>query len=376
MTTHRLLTSLTRVPTLLHLSMAALILSGCAAVSPGLESLDPPALMPQGLEPTPPPAKPGTKIKGTVGAGPGTMELTDAAGDKAFVHVDKDGNVDGFVAKENFQPVTATLELNDRSKHTWNWRDGKWRPPSGAGVASASTAAIGSGFGSSPIYSFLGSTEFIVGGGYVTGIGATGGNARSNFADTSGKGDHLSGGSLSILLRSFVPYQLFGIRLGGFLEYDEFFSLDGTSGLGVHHRDPDTNDTKTIRKVNRAFAFGLTQVFPIGMGFFIDLQQGIAFVRQNITGVTDQSSGGGPTEQFSKNFTSVSPKLGASLEYQFPNMPFRVRLASEFIYLPSAGISGFATFSGSPFAFSSRGQWLATNTFGLVVPLNVFSRLN
>ena len=245
----------------------------------------------------------------------------------------------------------------------------------GGGVGAAATTGVAAATGSM-VYSFLGSTEAIVSGGFVTGIGSTGGNARSNFADTSGKGDHLGGSSFNILLRSFVPFQPLGIKLGGFFEYDEFFGADGTGGVGVHHLNPTANDTRTIRKAHRAFGFGITQVVPVGSGFSLDFQQGIAFVRQSIEGVTDQSSGGGPTERFRKEFTSVAPKLGLSIEYQLPNIPLRFRIASEFIYLPSAGVGGFANFSGSPFAFSSRGQWLATNTAGFVVPLNVFGQLN
>jgi hypothetical protein len=216
-------------------------------------------------------------------------------------------------------------------------------------------AAAGAGMASTTWGLFVpGSTELIIGGGWGTGIGATAGTSRSNFATTSGKGEHLGGGAVNILVRSFFPVQPLGIKTGAFMEFDGFFEADGTSGIGVHHLNPSADDTKVV---------------PVGAGFFLDFQQGFAVVQQSIEGITDQSSGGGPTERFRRDFTTISPKLGASIEYQLPNWPIRVRLASEFIYLSSAGVNGFANFSNSPFAFSSRGQWFATNTFGLVIPL-------
>lgn len=239
-----------------------------------------------------------------------------------------------------------------------------------AGYLAFGAAAAGAGITSATLGLFVpGSTELIIGGGWGTGIGATGGTSRSNFATTSGKGEHLGGGAVNILVRSFFPVQPLGIKTGAFMEFDGFFGADGTSGIGVHHLNPAADDTRVIRKVHRAFGFGLTQVVPVGGGFFLDFQQGFAVVQQSIEGITDQSSGGGPVERFRRDFTTISPKLGASIEYQLPNWPVRVRLASEFIYLSGAGVNGFANFSNSPFAFSSRGQWFATNTFGLVIPL-------
>ncbi|ALA60509.1 hypothetical protein [Nitrospira moscoviensis] len=217
-----------------------------------------------------------------------------------------------------------------------------------------------------------GSTEFIIGGGWGTGIGATGGSSRANAGTLTGKGEHLGGGAVNILIRSFFPVEPLGIKAGAFVEFDGFFDAEGSSGIGVAHLNPAADDTRMIRKVHRAFGFGFTQVVPVGAGFFLDFQQGIAFVQQSIEGITDQSSGGGPVERFRRDFTTISPKLGASIEYQLPNWPVRVRLATEFIYLSSAGVNGFANFSTQAFAFQSRGQWFATSTFGFVIPLTSF----
>lgn len=285
---------------------------------------------------------------------------------------DRDNRVAGFIPEDASSVTVTNLDTGRSAEVSGPFTSDRDVSLAGLGLlaAGAGSAAGGS---SSSAYNFLDSTELILSGGIATGIGSTGGNVRSNFADTSGSVDHLGGGSFNVLLRSYLPFSPMGIRMGGFFEYDEFLGVDGTSGAGTHHFAP--NDTRVVRGVNRAFGFGFTQVIPVGMGFFIDLQQGLAVVRQSIEGVTDQSSGGGPTERFRKEFTSLSPKLGASVEYQPSNWPVRIRLASEFIYLPNAGVNGFANFSSSPFAFSSRGQWLAINTVGLVIPLNAFRTL-
>ena len=235
------------------------------------------------------------------------------------------------------------------------------------------TVSAGTGSGR-VIPGLLRSTDFVIGGAFITALGTTSGSSESNFANTSGEGNHLHGAGFNFLLRSFIPVQPAGISLGGFFEFDQFFGVDGTSGLGVHHLNPAVNDTNAIRTVRRAFGFGVTQVIPIGAGFWLDLQQGFAVVQQRVEGVTNQSSGGGPTEHFRNDFTHISPKLGASLEYQPYNLPFRIRIASEFIYLPTAGVTGFANFSGSPFHFSSENQWLTVTSAGIVIPLSVFSR--
>jgi hypothetical protein len=294
----------------------------------------------------------------------------------------------GELTLELNEPVNGqsavTVPVNERGEFTTppgveqdNIKNCRYRNDKGettsfrcGGYLAFGGAAAGAGMASTTWGLFVpGSTELIIGGGWGTGIGATAGTSRSNFATTSGKGEHLGGGAVNILVRSFFPVQPLGIKTGAFMEFDGFFEADGTSGIGVHHLNPSADDTRVIRKVHRAFGFGLTQVVPVGAGFFLDFQQGFAVVQQSIEGITDQSSGGGPTERFRRDFTTISPKLGASIEYQLPNWPIRVRLASEFIYLSSAGVNGFANFSNSPFAFSSRGQWFATNTFGLVIPL-------
>lgn len=314
----------------------------------------------------PPHSKPRVRVQATTPSGP--VDVPTQQDD------DRDNRVAGFIPEDASSVTVTNLDTGRSADVAGPFTSDREVSLAGLGLL-ATGAGSAAGGSSSSSYNFLESTELIIGGGFATGIGSTGGNARSNFADTSGKGDHLGGGSFNVSLRSYVPFSPMGIRMGGFFEYDEFLGVDGTSGVGVHHLNPAANDTRVVRKVNRAFGFGFTQVIPVGMGFFVDLQQGLAVVQQRIEGVTDQSSGGGPTERFQKEFTSLSPKLGVSLEYQPSNWPVRIRLASEFIYLPSAGVDGVANFSASPFAFSSRGQWLATNTVGLVIPLNAFRNL-
>lgn len=240
---------------------------------------------------------------------------------------------------------------------------------------SGGAAAAGPGPGS-VMGGLLGATQIGIGGSYSTGLGTTSGSSQSNFANTSGEGNHLHGAGLNVLLRSFIPsFQPAGISLGGFFEFDQFFGVDGTSGWEVHHLNPAVNDTHAIRTLRRAFGFGVTEVIPIAAGFWLGLQQGFAVVQQRVEGVTDQSSGGGPIERFRNDFTHISPKVGASLEYQPSYMPFRIRIASEFIYLPTAGVTGFANFSGSPFHFSSESQWVAITSAGIVVTVDSVSSL-
>jgi hypothetical protein len=242
-------------------------------------------------------------------------------------------------------------------------------------IASTGTAVSGEASYAGVATGFLRLTEMGFSGTYATALGGTSGMSQSNFATTSGSGDHLNGTGFNFFMRTFLPFQPHGIKLGGFFEFDQFFGLDGTSGAGVHHINPAQNDTNVVRTVRRAFGFGVTQVIPVGMGFSLDFHQGFAVVQQSIEGITDQSSGGGPTESFRKNFTTISPKLGASIEYQLPNWPISIRIASEFIYLPNAGLNGFANFSGSPFNFSSESQWMSINTAGIVIPLSVLSMM-
>ncbi|MEW6248671.1 MAG: hypothetical protein AB1555_18455 [Nitrospirota bacterium] len=234
-----------------------------------------------------------------------------------------------------------------------------------ASIAAVGGAAMGARAG------WIGNTEVVFGVGGVTSFGGgNDGRSTSIFNDTTGSGGALSGTSFNLQFRTF-PFAFNGIRVGGFVEYDQFFGADASGGIGVHHIvGGPSNDTKFTRRANRAFGFGLTQVVPLIDGVSVDFIQGIAFLQQTIEGESDEAKGGGTLVKTRSSTTNVVPKLGLSLEYQLPGFPVSIRLASEFIYMPSVGANTTSGFTGSRYAFSAEGTWLANTTLGLVVPLS------
>jgi hypothetical protein len=218
-----------------------------------------------------------------------------------------------------------------------------------------------------------GGLEFIISGGGVTAFGGgNDGRSASSVSSSSTPGQSLVGSSLNLQLRAF-PFTLHGIKLGAFAEFDQFFGANGTTGIAVFHAlgpNPQEIDTQTTRRLKRAYAFGLTQVIPIGNGFSVDFLQGIAFLQQTIEGQSNEAKGGGTLVSASSSTTNIVPKLGASLEYQFPGSSISIRLASEFIYLPSLGTNAFSTFLNRPYSFSTDSTWTANAMLGLVIPLN------
>ena len=232
-----------------------------------------------------------------------------------------------------------------------------------ASIPATGEAAMGTQAG------WIGNTEVILGFGGVTSFnGGNNGRSTSIFNDTTGSGGALSGTSFTLQFRTF-PFAVNGIRVGGFVEFDQFFGADASGGIGVHHPGPG-EDTKFTRRANRAFGVGLTQVVPVTDRVSVDFIQGIAFLQQTIEGESDEAKGGGTLVKTRSSTTNVVPKLGVSLEYQLPMLPVSIRLASEFIYMPSVGANTTSAFTGSRYAFSADGTWLANTTLGLVVPLN------
>jgi hypothetical protein len=244
----------------------------------------------------------------------------------------------------------------------------------GSGMAAASGGGMTGGLMGSMFGA--GGVEFVIGGGGVTAFGgANDGTSASSVSSSSMSGNSLVGSSLNLQLRAF-PVALYGIKLGAFAEFDQFFGADATTGIDVFHPfgpNPQALDTKTTRRLKRAYAFGLTQVIPIGSGFSVDFLQGLAFLQQRIEGESDESKGGGTLVTASSSATNIVPKLGASLEYQFPGSSISIRLASEFIYLPSQGTNAFSTFTNRPYSFSTDGTWTANAMLGLVIPLNALA---
>lgn len=303
------------------------------------------------------------KVKVTLNDGSITQGITDAGGQVAL-------NVDLQNVKE------TEVETNDGERRR---RAGAWFLTGDAVVLDLTTmmlvsAATGAGLpsmGSSFASSVFGTTEVIISGGFVRGFGGTGGSVQ-NFGSTTMQGQDLKGGSFNVTLRT-LPFEFFGVRVGASFEYDEFFSADGTGGIGSKHPTPG-NDTFFTRRVDRAFGFGITQVVPIGEGWALDFMQGFAVVQQRFEFQTDESGGGGMLEKFGKCVTNIVPKFGASVEYQIPGTPFRVRLASEFMYLPSLSLNGTSSTFGFNYVANVRGQMMATSTIGFVVPVSFLAQ--
>ncbi len=233
-----------------------------------------------------------------------------------------------------------------------------------ASIPAVGEAAMGTQAG------WISNTEVILGVGGVTSFnGGNDGRSTSIFNDTTGSGGALSGTSFTLQIRTF-PLAFSGIRIGGFVEFDQFFGADASGGIGIHHPGPG-EDTKFTRRANRAFGLGFTQVVPLIDGVSVDFIQGIAFLQQTIEGESDEAKGGGTLVKTRSSTTHVVPKLGVSLEFPLSRILVAVRLASEFIYMPSVGANTTSAFTGSPYAFSAEGTWLANTTLGLVVPLSV-----
>ena len=244
----------------------------------------------------------------------------------------------------------------------------------GSGMAATGSGGMASGlmggmFGT-------GGLELVIGGGGVTAFGGgNDGTSASSVSSSTTSGNSLVGSSFNLQLRAF-PFTLHGIKLGAFAEFDQFFGADATAGIAVFHPfgpNPQEIDTQTTRRIKRAYAFGLTQVIPIGGGFSIDFLQGIAFLQQEIEGQSNEAKGGGTLVSASSSATNIVPKLGTSLEYQFPGSRISIRLASEFIYLPSQGTNAFSTFTNRPYSFSTDGTWTANAMLGFVIPFSVLA---
>lgn len=328
-------------------SLGVAMFTGCAPVGP---IPDPPFLQAPLSEPPAPPPKPGTKIKGTIGAGPGLLELTDAAGNKAFAHVDKDKNIEGFVEKENFQPVTATLELNDRSKTTWDWKDGQWHPRSGTSAQAGSGTTAGSTPHRLGLVHRLLDTQlmFLFGQSFIRGVNSTSTGAPPGGAPFL-QGSGASNGSQSsynvMLLHHFDRFMPFlgGMRPFVYFQGSSFTGLDGTGGAGVSAAGTDRAALQ--RSILHAFGGGFGFSYPLycptgvmgGNGCVeAGLFAGAKAVRQQLNATADEA---GNIRTATNSFYQVVPSGGAMLSAPFLWKSARFVAMYEAIALNSVGIS-------------------------------------
>jgi hypothetical protein len=377
---------------LLTLLICAMALSACATVPKGeMTQLDLPYLQVEGVEPL---GTPGKKIKGTVGAGPGTMELTDAAGDKAFVHVDEKGKIDDFVDNDKFDPVRATLELNDRSKTTWTKQDGKWKEETrtssgpGASAQSAGTAAApipaGGNLNRSSFFRRLMDTEFIfqVGHSFTSGVNSTSRGAPPGgapFLQGSGESE-ASGFSYNFTLRH--PFDRFMVPLGGgrpflYMQGAGYHGFDGTGGAGMSATGFDR--TALNRHISHTFGLGVGYSHPLycphgGQGddcVELGLFAGAKAVRQRLSATADEA---GNVRTFQDNFYQVVPSGGAMLTAPGIWKGSKFVATYEAFGLNSAALSGGPSFFGNVYDYRTDGGLVHNFWLGMSVNLGgIFS---
>jgi hypothetical protein len=154
------------------------------------------------------------------------------------------------------------------------------------------------------------------------------------------------------------PSLIFGLKGAGTLGSAE-------SGLEADNHPPGGIDSFVDYEINGT----LTPFFGLVLADFdcsrINVLAGPRITFAEITGITDESGGGGELERFRNKVVQVGPAVGVEIDVPLPflrrdNFEAGVRVAGWGEYLPGTDVSGHSSTFPFDYEFETKGAFLGT----------------